>query len=347
MAMVITMREVAERAGVSVSTVSAVLNRRQTGIRISSDTAGKVMRIAEALEYRPNLHARALRSERTQTVGVVFPNRMPSPTGPLLIGIGEELTIKRYTQYVCISDDDPQRESAHIGELRRRRVDGILLFAVINLPGGAPERSHILRLKDDGVPTVLVGPAVESHVPLATYDDLAGGRLAVAHLAGLGHTRIACVDVPTEDPICRKRAEGYRQELRERSIPVREDYVVRCPRLWEGGRELARELVALPDPPTAIFATDDLIAMQAIEGILDAGLDVPGDVAVVGMGNCQEAEMFRVPVTVVGRPHEELGRKAAGLLLDVIEHPGLMGEAPEAMVSPCLIVRKSCGARTG
>jgi DNA-binding LacI/PurR family transcriptional regulator len=343
----VTLRTIGERAGVSVSTVSAVLGRRKTGIRISPETEKRIVAIAEELNYQPNVHARALRSDRTQTVGMIFPNRAGSPTAPLLLSIGEEFTAKGYTQYCCISDDQLQREREHVEELRRRKVDGILLFAVTGQSNRTLERDHLRKLKEDRIPVVLVGPEVAGGLPLASYDDAAGGRLAVEHLVGLGHTRIACIDIPTEDPICRRRVEGYRQALRERGIEIRDDYIVKCPRLWEGGRELARRLMRLPEPPTAIFATDDTIAMQAIEGVTDASLEVPGDVAVIGMGNCQEAERFRVPVTVVGRPHEELGKKAARLLLQIIERPGLMNERPEVWVSPYLVVRSSCGARTG
>jgi DNA-binding LacI/PurR family transcriptional regulator len=314
---VVTIADVAAHAGVGAGTVSRVLNDSP---RVRDTTRARVLAAIELLDYRPNPMARGLSRGRCQTLGVVVPFLTHASAVERLRGVAAALDGSRY-DLVLFNVESPVHRDEHFATLTRRdRADGLL---IMSLP--PPPRS-LARLADAGVPVVLLDTSGRG-VPAVVTDDVEGGRLATRHLLALGHERIAFIGDDPDNPLGftagSSREAGYRQTMADAGVDVPAGYVCHGPHVRAVARRLTEQLLARRDRPTAVFASSDVQALGVLEAARAAGLDVPGDVSVVGFDDIEVSGY--AGLTTVRQPLFESGKLAAGILLHALED----GHLPE------------------
>jgi LacI family transcriptional regulator len=325
-------KEVARAAGVSVGTVSNVLNRPEI---VRDETRFRVKAEMERLGFVRNESARQLRQGRSRTLAYVFLDA----TNPFFTDVarGAEAAAEQagLALFLCNSNGDRAREGRYLDQLHQQRVLGIMITA---LNYANPQ---LRTLPAQGTPVVLVDhPAdVGSAWCSVAVDDRLGGELAVAHLLDQGHERIAFAGGPLGLPQIADRLEGSRRALAAAGLPA-EDLVLLATETptVAGGRFAAQRLIGLPprERPTAVFCANDMLALGALQQLLLAGMRVPGDVAIVGYDDIDFARAAAVPLTSVRQPREKLGRTATELLIaetmdDGHEHQGI-AFVPELLV---------------
>lgn len=338
------LEEIAEKASVSITTVSKVINNRASDVGIKSDTQKRILDIARELNCHPNSSARSLKLRKSHTLGVVAYDMREPYYGDILTGVEEESKDKGYFCMLSTVEEDVEREQAYLKMFRQKRVDGILLIgALLEL-----RRENILQLVDEEIPIVFVGKKTdEFSVPFVTVDNKKGSLLATEYLIGLGHRKIAFIrgvvgQVETVES--RERFEGYRLTLEKNNLPFREE-LVESGRLGrtalDSGYQCAARFLSKSEPPTAIFAFDDLMGIGAMKAVRDKGMRVPGDVSVVGFDNIALSAYSDPPLTTVEQPMVEMGKKGAETLINLIENSTEDIADKSTVLQPRLIVRES------
>ncbi len=325
------MQEVAERAGVSTSTVSHVIN----GTRyVSSDLTERVQLAMSALRYQPNAVARSLRRKETLTLGMIVPDNANPFFAMLARAVEDACYEQGYSLILTNSGGDPLREISNVGVLLSKQVDGLILAAV---GLDSQDLEQVLL----AAPVVLVDrdlPSIAADALLV--DNLGGGYQATQHLIELGHRRIACITGPTfiATPSA-ERVTGYRQALQKSNLLLDDNLVVRGDFQFTGGHAGVQALLALPQPPTAVFACNDLMAMGAMAAAAEAGLRVPADLSIVGFDDSTLAAYTTPALTTVAQPIAEIGRLATEMII----HRSQVSDAPRRSqtLSTHLIVRQS------
>jgi LacI family transcriptional regulator len=335
--MPITLSELAKATGYSVSTVSRALT--DSGHPVSDTTKEQILAVATKLGYRPNMLARGLKMDRTFTIGIIT-HSIVSPFTPLIIrGIQDHLKKGDYFSIIINADLDPKQETEAIHQLISRSADGII-FVESHLRGTNP----VLDVANK--PYLFVHRLFsQSFRNSVLVDEPYGVRLAIEHLARLGHRRIAFINGPDGWDASANRFVGYQETLESLGIPY--DPALVEVGTWEvqSGYPAAAKLLAIRDKPTAIFAANDLMALGAIYAIQEAGLRVPEDIAIVGYDNREITGFSRPTITTVTLPCYEMGETSAQLLLNWIENQTQMEEP--VRVRGKLIIRESCGAHEG
>jgi LacI family transcriptional regulator len=336
MAATTTMKRIAGELGVSITTVSKVLNNRED---IGHATRARVLAKVAELGYQPNAVARSLTLRRTHTLGVVIPDLMHSFFVEIVAGLEAVASARGYGLLLCSSNEDPAKERAEIDMLRQRQVDGIVL-ASVNASGNT---DLLQRLDSLGIGLVMIDrddhPIVKCD--RVVTDDVEVGRLATTHLIGQGRTAIAHILGP---PIthARRRAEGYRAAMKKHQVRVRAEWIVRGGFMEGDGYRAMKKLLAVRPRLDAVFAANDPAAIGAMKAIWDAGLQVPDDIAIVGAGDIALGDLLRVPLTTVSWSREHEGKEAGRLLLDRIG-PNPSEKFKSVVIPPRLIVRRSSG----
>jgi LacI family transcriptional regulator len=327
----ITRKEVAERAGVSVAVVSYVVN---DGPRpVAPETRIKVERAIEELGYFPNELARSLSRKQTAIIGLII----PSLVNPVYAEIADSLThycaSEGYRVILGSSGRDHQNEVELAKSLRAKRVDGVVL-----LPSESPE--EILQpLRQAHIPTIVLEHEIPNTHCIA-IDDFQGGYLATQHLLSLGHRRIGMIRRNPTSALSHLRYVAFRDALQAADIPFDPHLVVECDAGQESGYASIQKLLALPHPPTAVFAHNDVLAMGAISAIYHAGLTVPNDISIVGYDDTIQAAYFNPPLTTVKFPIGEMGRLAGNTILELVKNGRPL--SPQTITLPVeLIVRAS------
>ncbi len=329
-----TIRDVAERARVSVATVSAVFNENKY---VSPELAGRVRESIATLHYRPNGLARSLKQQRAHILGLILSDITNPFFTTLVRAVEDTARSAGYTLLLGNTDENAAKEEAYVELLHSRQVDGLILVA------SAGEHAYLPALLEAGLPVVCVDRSLASlGADSVLTDNVAGAYQAVSHLIALGHRRIGIVTGLPGVTSTHQRLDGYRQALTEHGIAADPAFVREGDSRIEGGAARAAELLALPDRPTALFVTNNLMTIGAMRAIEDAGLRCPDDVALVGFDDFEWASVFRPRLTTVRQPVYEIGKVAARLLIQRIERKRT-GEAAEILLPPTLIVRESCG----
>ncbi len=330
-----TIKDVARTAGVSVGTVSNYLNGRVT---VADERSERIRAAIDALGYRVDLGARGLRAGTTRTVGLLVPNISNPFFGEIARSIEHALTECGFQTFLCDTQDDPQKEETYLANLASRRVDGLLVIY-------AARRSEPTRLRPPAqVPLVFVDRGVEGR-PSVTIDNHLGGRLAARHLHALGHRRIGVLAGGGDVRNVQLRVEGFRDELACHGIDLPDAYVVKGPQNLAFGAQVDA-LLALPEQPTAVFATNDIVGIGAWQRLLTLGLRVPDVVSLMGYDDIEMARNLVPPLTTVAQDIQAMGRRAAERLLQLIDsRAGGRSAAPASddfeMIEPRLVVRES------
>jgi LacI family transcriptional regulator len=324
------MREVAERAGVNKSTVSRVLSGRHP-VAASPETAEAIRAAAHELGYFVDPWAASLRTQRTQTIGVLLPRLTDTVLAMIFEAVDEVATEAGYQALVASTGDDAEVERRRVGLLEGRRVDGLVITT-----GRTDDEKYLDELHDRGVPFVLANRAVGHH-PVTRGDDRGGGVLATRHLIENGHRRIGIIAGAPYAATSADRTLGYHDALAEAGIDADPHLVVESGPHVEDGVKGAGQLLGLHPAPTAIFAVNDQIALGAMAAIRDAGLVIGSGVAVVGYNDTPLSARLPIPLSSVHHPVQSIGRLAMQSLLAV-----LAGEEPTSVTLPVhLTVRAS------
>lgn len=330
-----TLKDLARMAGVHPSTVARVLNDDPQQ-RVSEEVRARIIALAREQGYQPNHLARSLRTKRSFVIGTVIPDIANPFFAILFRGIEDALAASGYSVIMANTDDEAQREQRSITMLRGRQVDGLIIATARR------EDPTIDALAAAGFPFVLVNRHTDPITSNAVVpDDFAGAATAVEHLIALGHRRIAHIAGSDEMSTGHSRRQGYLEALRRYHLPVDEALIMRGNFRAPGGYEAMRQLLDLPQPPTAVFAVNDLAAVGAIQAIEDAGLQSPRDISIVGFNDLSTVIGTTRLLTTVRLPLHDMGIAAAERLLALTN-----GEmvSPEPMVIPVeLVIRQSTG----
>lgn len=334
----VTISDVAKRARVSRSTVSRVLNGQMHHIR--EETRQAVLKAARELDYKPNRVARSLKTKKSHCIGVITDD-IDTPFLPSMLKAIEQCAFARgYSALVCNSGYEFERQKAYIEMLVQRQVDGIIFAASF-------VSTYTQQLIDPDLPIVYAyshSPYTQKNSVLS--DDRRAAEEAVNYLVSLGHRRIGFINGPENVIPSQERIKGYQKALSGHCIPFSPELVANGE--WEepaSGYKAAREFLTRPNPPTAIFAANDVMASGVIDAVHDLGMRVPADVSVMGYDDRDMARFLRPPLTTVRLPMAEIGATAAQMLIDCVE----WGETlVDSAYVPCqLIFRESCGPAVG
>jgi len=331
-----TIRDVARRAGVSVATVSRVVNH--SAHKVSEETRRRVLEAIEELGYQPNDVARGLKKRTSHTIGLIVPD-ISNPFYPAIArGIEDVANAHGYAVVLCNTYEDLAKEREYLSLLRRRWADG-LIFATVGV-----NTKHLRWLRGHRVPVVLVARDVEGvEIDAVLVDNFRGAYLAVRHLIGLGHQRIGFIGGPRSLHVSRERHRGYLHAIADAGIDPDPELHVEGNFRAEGGEEAMRQLLHLQPPLSAVFAANDLMAIGAMNAIKRAGFRIPEDIAVVGFDDITFASLVEPPLTTVAQPKYRMGTIAMTLLLERME--GKEDGPRKIVLDPELVVRDSCGAR--
>jgi len=332
-----TIYSVAERAGVSVATVSRMVNG--SGY-VGRQSRSRIQEAMEALRFEPNGLARSLNTKQSELLALLLTDIANPFSAQIARGVQDAARDAGYIPIIC-STDTPEAERDTVRALRRKRVDGLILTPMQG--ERSDENMELLHtLCDKGMAMVCIGRRpVHPHADEVSTDTSAGARAAVVHLAALGHRRIGFIGGQISRGVAMGRLAGYRQGLADAGLPADVSLVCEGELDEDSGRRETLALLSLLHPPTAIFCVNDRTAFGALAALAERGRRVPEDVSVVGFDDIPLAALIRPALTTVRQPAHELGRLAATFLLGRIAHP----ETPhQRSVLPCqLVARQSSG----
>ncbi len=329
-----TIQRVADRAGVSIATVSRVGADPKS---VSDKLRLRVEEAARALNYRPSRAARMLRGGASQAVGVVIPDLENPFFTAVVRGIDLVLQAAGYTLLLANSDEDAARERNVLQTLRAEGVAGII-FVPLNSAHDAYRDVLAPPLH-----TVVVDRSPSHLRPdLVTVDNVEGTRIGVAHLLSLGHRDVALLGGPSRHSTATERRQGYEQALLAAGRPIRPDIIYHGDFRERGGYDGMNALLALPRRPTAVFVANNLMTLGAFRALHEAGIRIPEEVALVGFDDMPWATSLNPPLTAISQPSQEIGSSAADLLLDRIARPDRA--IRHLILETKLVVRASCGA---
>ncbi|MGK5636782.1 LacI family DNA-binding transcriptional regulator [Streptomyces sp. URMC 126] len=328
-----TIKDVADRAGVSVATVSRVLNGRSP----VAATRDRVLAAVAELGYRPNVVARALRTARTRTLGLVISDLRNPFFTELADAVEQEARRLGYSLIIGNAGESPEQQDDQLRTLLDRRIDGLMVSS-------AGTGSEVLReIVASDTPLVLLDRSVPGvAAPCVRAEGQAALTELAAHLAALGRRRPAVIVAPAGTPVGDERLECFRSALAAHGVALPPEYAVASPDMTPaGGRRVMRDLLGLPEPPDAVLAADNLMALGALGEVRARGLRIPEDVALVSFDDVAWFAHTDPPLTAVAQPTRELGRAAVHTLLERVE-----GRPAESVLLPSrLVVRRSCGER--
>jgi LacI family transcriptional regulator len=331
----VTQKDVAELAGVSTTTVSHVINETRF---VSQELRERVHRAMRQLDYQPNAIAQSLRRRKTHKIAVIVPDIAYPFLAEVIRGIEDQGFQMGYNAILCASHGDLERERACFDLVRTKQVDGLILVGA----GEASGRSR--RLIEQGTPVVLCNrESRDIDVGTVVADNEGGGYQATRHLWALGHRRIGCVAGPAGLRTSSERLEGYRRALEEFDLTSCRELVIHGDFRSRGGFDAMGALLDLDEPPTAVFACNDLMAIGAICAASKRRLGIPEDIAIIGCDDIALAAFTNPSLTTVALPKHEMGAAAVEMLVARMEDEK---KPVEKRVLPVeLVIRDSCGYR--
>jgi LacI family transcriptional regulator len=334
----VTIRQLARISGVSIGTVSRALNGYAD---VSPETRERVMRLARELDYTPAAAARSLKTQRSHVIGVILDTGEGHPDlqhpffHEVLVGLKNTIGAGGYDLLLFASEQPANGYGTHsyLKRCRHHLVEGVVLM------GTDPEDPEVRRLARSDLPTV--GVDVELEGPATTFvisDNVDGASRAVRHFHSLGHRRIGTITGLLETRPGADRLRGYRQAMQACGLAYRDEYIAYGDFYVESGRRAMAELLSLDEPPTAVFAASDMMALGAIRAAGDAGLNVPADLSVIGFDDIQLADHMNPPLTTLRQDKAGLGAAAGTALMRLID--GEQDAVTQYTVLPVELVRR-------
>lgn len=335
-----TIKDVALRAGVSVTTVSHVVNETR---HVSAEVRERVEGAIRDLGYVPSAVARSLKSNNTRTVGMLIPNSSNPYFAEIVRVVEDRCYAAGYTLVLCNTDDEPRRQGVYLQVLSERRIDGLIVVST------GDDASVAKLLRGLRMPVVLVDREIDDPAcDLVESAHMHGGLLATRHLVSLGHTRIACIGGPAGLAPSEQRIEGWRMGLAEAGLSPAAGV---AELLWhggftsQGGYEAMHAIARTASPPSAVFVCNDLMAIGALRAAHESELRVPDALSVVGFDDIELSSFTSPPLTTVAQPKARIGALAVDMLLERIG--GRRYEPRKVMLQPELHVRGSTARHAG
>ena len=333
---VTNIKDLAERIGLSVTTVSRVLNGKSDEYRISKNTKTKVLNAASEFHYSPNRIARGLKLEKTETIGLIIPDI----SNPFFSSIAKIIELESYrfgySLILCDSQDDIYTENELINLLCERKVDGIIL-APVGLNG-----NHIQGLLQKNIPVVVIDRYFPgTAIPYITTDNYQGAFMATEYFIGCGHHRIACIQGLKGITSSTERVNGYRDALKKHKLPVDKSLICGNDFGEENGYLQTLLLLNRNDLPTAIFALGNLISLGMLRAIYEKGLRIPEDVSVITFDEQPYSAFLRSPMTTIEQPREKIAKVAVNVLFEAINTGNGVDDQISLKLEPRLIIRDS------
>jgi LacI family transcriptional regulator len=326
-----TIHDVAAAAGVSVSTVSRVLNNKSD---VAAETAERIHRVINELGYASGLAAKSLRSRKTNVVGLLVPDMKLSYSLQIIRGVSRVVTELGYDLLAYSSGQKARHTKADWEQQQVARLNGSITDGIIVVTPSA----RTLRI---GEPLVAVDPQSETvEFPAVIATNRVGAMAAMEHLLSLGHRRIGFIGGRPELQSSQRRLQGYYDSLADAHIMIDPALVQEGDFTWSSGHRCAQKLLTLTEPPTAIFAANDEMAFGVMAAAAAAGVRIPTDLSLIGFDNVPEAAATQPPLTTIDQSLEQMGEVAAGLLVKVIQGEPLAGSLQKVPTS--LVVRDSC-----
>ncbi|KAA3664838.1 MAG: LacI family transcriptional regulator [Chloroflexi bacterium] len=307
-----TIRDVARQAGVSISTVSHVANNTRA---VSAESRQRVEEAMAELGYKPNAVARSLRRQQTNSIGMIMPDSANPFFAEVARGIEDSSFTQNYSVILCNSDGDLEKQVAYTNVLIEKQVAGMVFVSAgvsTELVDDLHRRRVPLVVVDREVPDVEVDTVMTNHYQ--------GGCQATQHLIDLGHKRIACISAGSELSPSTDRVVGYLDTLTKNGIEPDDSLIVRGDFQYKSGYDAANQLLRLAEPPTAVFACNDLMAVGCISAAVERGFNVPQDLSVVGFDDVNLAAYTNPPLTTIAQPKREIGVLTIEMLLARIQN---------------------------
>jgi DNA-binding LacI/PurR family transcriptional regulator len=324
-----TIYDVAREAGVSIATVSKVINKAG---RISDKTRQRVYKIMDDLNYQPSVVASALTGKRTNTLGLLIPDLANPFFAEIARSIEDRAQELGYSVVMCSTDNNTNKERKYITLLRQKSIDGFIMAS------GVQEEKILKELIEEKVPIALVSQEITSlGIDSVTVDDFLGGYEVTQHLLKLGHKQIAVL--AQDERSSRERVRGYRQALTDSELTVDESLILVADSITKDNDVRAGQLFDREERPTAIFACNDMLAISALQAARERGIIIPSELSLVGFDNTIMARIVDPPLTSVAQPIHDMGRRVVDILVSKVEDGNAMKQ--RIVLMPELIIRGS------
>ncbi|GAB4445757.1 MAG: LacI family DNA-binding transcriptional regulator [Anaerolineae bacterium] len=337
-----TQADVAREAGVSQATVSAVLNNRlERAIPITEETRKRVLEAVQKLGYHPDARAQSLSRGRSDVIGLLIPDNLNPFFWDFARGV-EDVAYENQCSIILTSTGlNAEREAHCLRLLNQRQTDGLILLPIFR----AQLLGELRAARDRGRPVVLYGTDMLEGVDVVLPDNYAGARALMAHLLALGHQRIAFIQAVATPELGTARLRAYRHALAEAGLPEDPALIYTCRPTFEDAHAATLHLLALPDPPTALFAINDYTATAALQAVYQKGLRVPDDISLVGYDDIEQSRHLWPPLTTVALDGAESGRIVTRLLFERLKRPS---RPPQRIEVQCrLVIRSSTAPPAG
>lgn len=329
-----TIHDVAAKAGVSIATVSRVINRTRF---VDPEIEERVRVAIQDLDYRPNFVARGLRQRTTKMIGLLIPDNSNPFFAEVARAIEDAGYAESYSVILCNSDLSEEKQAAYIEGLLSRQVDGLILMST---PGSSDAYSRVLAAN---VPVVIANNETGGlNVDEVAVDWEQGGYTAGEYLVRLGHRRIGCIGGPSDASKPTARIKGFLRALTDSGVGLDQHAIAYGDGRYMSGRAAMRELLSRDMDLTAVFVFDDVMAIGAVNELQAAGVRVPEDISVIGFDNITYSAVVTPPITTVAQPITGIGRESLKLLLERIQNPHK--ERSRVVLSTRLVERSSCRA---
>jgi LacI family transcriptional regulator len=331
-----TIYDIAQELNISAATVSRALNNNS---KISKTTCELVKETAARLNYKHNKLAAALRSGKSNNIGVIVPRIDSNFFASVIRGIEEELYPHKYNVIICQTHENSKREIENINTLLNAQVDGIFM----SISNVSPENEQVIkRVIKGNVPLVFFDRKMNVEgVSSITINDFEGGYNATKHLISEGCTKIAHLSGDQSLEIFQNRFKGYKQALIDNRIPFNEEYVIRTKSNVDAGINAAKTLLALKIPPDSIFSSSDFAGLGAMQELIEQGINIPKDFCVVGFGNEPFTKFMELSISSVDQSPMEMGKMAAKVFLEQINCTDNLKIEKKVVLAPELLIRKS------
>ncbi|VVO13003.1 LacI family DNA-binding transcriptional regulator [Pseudomonas fluorescens] len=331
-----TIKDVAALAGISYTTVSHVVNKTRP---VSEEVRIKVEAAIKSLDYVPSAVARSLKAKTTATIGLLVPNSLNPYFAELARGIEDYCERNGYCVILCNSDDNPDKQRSYLRVLLEKRIDGLI---VASAGGDAGLAAGLAAVR---TPMVIVDRGLEGiDADMVRIDHEYGAYLATRHLLDLGHRDIACIGGPAHTSVAQMRLAGYCRALKEAGVQVPRERMLESDFTSTGGYSAAARLLE-KNPPSAIFAGNDMIGIGVLRAAAERNIRVPSELSVIGFDDIQMSRYVYPALTTVGQSILELGEMAAQVLLRRIASPQLATD--QRIVTPSIVLRESTAPLAG